>query len=97
PVGADGGLSHSDVLADPNACDPLQSLCDEATGGELEARLCLLPERSRRVIELRFGVGNEVPRTADAVATELGLARERVRQIELHALRRLGAAEALAA
>jgi len=97
PVGAEGDLSHSDVLADPNASDPLQSLCDEASGSELEARLRLLPERSRRVIELRFGVGDEVPRTADAVAAELGVARERVRQIELHALRRLGAVEALAA
>jgi RNA polymerase primary sigma factor len=96
-VGADGELSHADVLADPNACDPLQSLCDEASGSELEARLRLLPERSRRVIELRFGVGDGVARTADAVAAELGIARERVRQIELHALRRLGAVEALAA
>jgi RNA polymerase primary sigma factor len=99
PVGSEGDLSQADVLADPNAEDPLQSLVAEATGSELEARLKLLPERSRRVIELRFGVGvgDREPRTAEAVAAELGVARERVRQIELHALRRLGAVEALAA
>jgi len=97
PVGAEGDLSRADVVPDPHACDPLQSLCDEAAEGELEDRLRLLSERSRRVIELRFGVGDGVARTADAVAAELGLARERVRQIELRALRRLGAVEALAA
>jgi RNA polymerase primary sigma factor len=97
PVGSEGDLCQADVLADPNAEDPLQALVAEATGSELDARLKLLPERSRRVIELRFGVGDRVPQTAEAVAAELGVARERVRQIELHALRRLGAVEALAA
>jgi RNA polymerase primary sigma factor len=43
------------------------------------------------VIELRFGLRDGVPRTADSVADELGVARERVRQIELHTLRRLAA------
>ena len=91
PVGSEGDLRHADLLADPNAVDPLASLVEEATGGELEARLRKLPERSRRVLELRFGMGDEGAQTADAVASELGLARERVRQIELHALRRLAA------
>jgi RNA polymerase primary sigma factor len=96
-VGADGQLRHADLLADPNAVDPLQSLVEDTTEDELEARLRQLSERQRRVIELRFGLGGSVALTADAVAAELGLARERVRQIELHALRRLGAAEPVAA
>jgi DNA-directed RNA polymerase sigma subunit (sigma70/sigma32) len=64
--------------------DPLQLLVDEAAGGELEARLRQLPERQREVIEeLRLGLGDCVAQTADAVAAQLGLARERIRQIEL--------------
>jgi RNA polymerase primary sigma factor len=61
--------------------------------GELESRLARLPERNRKVIELRFGLTFDgVPRTAHAVAGELGLARERVRQIELRSLTVLQAA-----
>ena len=96
PMGSEGDLRHADLLADPNATDPLQSLVDEVEEGELERRLRTLPERQRLVVELRFGLRDGVARTADAVAAELGLARERVRQIELHALRRLGAGVATA-
>jgi RNA polymerase primary sigma factor len=91
PVRAEGDLRYADLLADPNATDPLQSLVDEATEGDVEARLRRLPERSRRVLELRFGLDDTESHTADEVAAELGLARERVRQIELHALRKLAA------
>jgi RNA polymerase nonessential primary-like sigma factor len=72
--------------------DPLQSLVDQAAEGELEARLRQLLERQREVIEeLRFGLGDCVAQTADSVAAQLGLARELIRQIELHALSRLAA------
>jgi RNA polymerase primary sigma factor len=92
-VGAEGGeVSYADVLADPNATDPLQTLVEEVDDSELAARLRTLPERPRQVIELRFGLRDGVAHTADAVAAELGVARERVRQIELHALRKLSAA-----
>ncbi len=54
-----------------------------------------LPERERRVIELRFGFDAD-PWTLEAIAAELGLTRERVRQIELNALHRLSALRELA-
>jgi len=91
PLAGDRDLQYSDVLADPNTPDPLQSLVDETDGRDLAARLDQLPERSRRVIELRYGLNDGVARTADAVADELGVARERVRQIELQTLRKLAA------
>src|SRR5262245_14343353 len=87
----DGDRQYADVLADPNAPDPLQTLCDEVPVIDLEENLSRLPARSRRVIELRFGLADGVARTADSVADELGVARERVRQIELHSLRKLAA------
>jgi RNA polymerase primary sigma factor len=92
PAGQDGEARQAELVADPVTVDPLQSLVDEAREGELEACLRRLPERGRRVIELRFGLRDGVARTAEAVAAELGVTRERVRQIELNALRKLSAA-----
>jgi RNA polymerase primary sigma factor len=94
-VGSEGDLRQADLIADPNAVCPLQTLLDEASEAELEELLSTLPERSRRVLELRFGLAEcGAPQTADQVARELGVARERVRQIELQALRLLSAATA---
>jgi RNA polymerase primary sigma factor len=93
-VGADGETRHADLLVDPHATDPLQSLVDEASEGELASHLRTLPERSRYVLALRFGLAGGETHTADEVAARLGVARERVRQIELHALRKLAASAA---
>jgi RNA polymerase primary sigma factor len=48
-----------------------------------------LTYRDRRIVELRFGIGGEQPRTLDQVAKLFGLTRERTRQIEEAALRKL--------
>src|SRR5262249_28710144 len=79
------------LLADPNATDPAEAVAEEPRERELEKRLARLPGRGRRVIELRFGLVDGVAHTADAVAATLGVTRERVRQIELHALGKLSA------
>jgi RNA polymerase primary sigma factor len=89
--GGEGERQFEEVLADPNTPDPLQALVDETPAIDLEQTLGRLPERSRTVIELRFGLRDGVARTADSVADELGVARERVRQIELKTLRQLAA------
>jgi RNA polymerase primary sigma factor len=91
PIDDGRQLQYSDVLADSNAVDPLQSVIDELPEIDLHSELGRLPQRSRQVIELRYGVRDGIARTADAVAAELGVARERVRTIELHGLRKLGA------
>jgi RNA polymerase primary sigma factor len=81
-----------DLIADPNAADPIEALVEEPREQELGERLSALSERGRKVIELRFGLHDGIPHTADAVAAELGVTRERVRQIELHALGKLAKA-----
>jgi RNA polymerase primary sigma factor len=93
PTGTEDS-TRIDRMADPNADDPGLSLFEESREAELRAQLAKLSERCRRVIELRFGLEDGVPRTADAVAAELGVTRERVRQIELQALGKLSAAAA---
>jgi RNA polymerase primary sigma factor len=89
PVDEEGDSSYGDLVADPGAPDPLQVLLDASSVSDLDERLRRLPARSRRVIELRYGLRGGAGRTADSVADELGLARERVRQIELQTLRAL--------
>jgi RNA polymerase primary sigma factor len=58
----------------------------------LRLALASLPDRERRVVELRYGIGGGEPRTLEEIGRRLGLTRERVRQIELESLRRLAAA-----
>jgi RNA polymerase primary sigma factor len=95
PTSAEADLTLVDLIADPGTTDPADSLGHEE--GEVEQKLKALPERGRHVIELRYGLRDGVARTADAVAAELGVTRERARQIELHALRKLSANERIAA
>jgi RNA polymerase primary sigma factor len=78
-----------ELIADPNAADPVDAVFAEPREQELQLRLAALPERGRKVIELRFGLADGVAHTADAVASRLGVTRERVRQIELHAIAKL--------
>jgi len=90
PLAGDDKATRVDLLVDSATPDPLDSLVAEAREQELAELLDELPERGRRVVELRFGLHDGVVQTADTVAAELGVTRERVRQIELHALRQLG-------
>jgi RNA polymerase primary sigma factor len=55
----------------------------------LDRALDSLPERDRRVLELRYGLGGEEPHTLEHIGRRLGITRERVRQIEIESLSRL--------
>jgi RNA polymerase primary sigma factor len=57
----------------------------------LRRALSVLPARERHVLALRYGLAGTEPRTLEEIGQTLGLTRERVRQIELDALRRLAA------
>jgi RNA polymerase primary sigma factor len=97
PVGSEADFSLADTIADPEATDLAEAYDDGSRAEALAHRLRSLPERGRQVIELRFGLRDGVPRTADAVAAALGVTRERARQIELHALRKLSVEARMAA
>jgi RNA polymerase primary sigma factor len=91
PVG-DGDSLYGDMIEDENSDQPDAVLAELLRGTELQAALAGLNDRMRHVVELRFGLDGQPPRTLEEVGAELGVTRERVRQLESRALRELQAA-----
>jgi RNA polymerase primary sigma factor len=87
-VGDDGDGELGDLFADPDALDPSEEAGDVMRRLAVRTALLELPERERRLLELRFGFEGE-QQTLDAIARELGVSRERARQLERQALGRL--------
>ena len=87
-VGADGDTELADFLADPAAGDPVEEAERSLLRQTVQHRLERLPERERLIVERRFGLQGE-RQTLETVGRELGLTRERVRQLEVQALKRL--------
>ncbi|MFP3898986.1 MAG: RNA polymerase sigma factor RpoD/SigA [Dehalococcoidia bacterium] len=88
PVG-DEGSPLVDLIADQGVVPPDEQVSVSLLGEELNRTLESLTPRERRIIELRFGLGNEYSRTLEEVGAELGLTKERIRQIEKAALAKL--------
>jgi RNA polymerase primary sigma factor len=88
PVG-DGESLYGDLIEDVHALAPHEQSAEQARGRELAGALEQLNPRMRRVLSLRFGLDGESPQTLEEVGGELGITRERVRQLETRALREL--------
>jgi RNA polymerase primary sigma factor len=89
-VGADDEGELGDLFADREAADPFEEAEESLRRQGVRRALDALPERERRILELRFGFDGE-PWTLEAIGHELDLTRERVRQLEGQALARLAA------
>ena len=93
-VSLDQAISSDDdaplavTFADEEAVDPYQEAGESLRDERVRAAVAGLPAREREVVELRFGFGGG-PQTLEAIARELELTRERVRQIVEQALSRL--------
>jgi len=85
--GADGHLL--DKLRDESAADPADKLHDHAVRSNLDQWLEKLNDKQREVVERRFGLHGHDHTTLECVARELGVTRERVRQIQITALKQL--------
>jgi RNA polymerase primary sigma factor len=88
PVG-DGDSLYGDMLEDVNSEQPDLVLAEMLRTSELRTALDQLSERMRHVLELRFGLTGAIPKTLEEVGADLGVTRERVRQLESRALREL--------
>ncbi|UCH84642.1 MAG: RNA polymerase sigma factor RpoD, partial [Candidatus Latescibacterota bacterium] len=89
PIGEDEDSNLSDFIEDTGAASPAQSAAHAMLREQLTKVLSTLTRREEKVIRLRFGLGDGTPRTLEEVGTIFNVTRERVRQIEAKALKKL--------
>jgi RNA polymerase primary sigma factor len=87
PIGENTALGE--VLADPAATSPVSDLLAEDLSTQVGHALARLNPREREIVRLRFGIGDGETQTLEAIGERLGLTRERIRQLEVQALRKL--------
>ena len=89
PVGDEEGAEFGHFIADERAESPYESAVEISAKEALGAALENLSFRERRVLELRYGLAGEQPRTLDEVGRTFNVTRERIRQIENRSLNKL--------
>lgn len=89
PIGEDGDCCLGDFVEDKTMPQPAEVAINELLKEQLHDLLASLSAKEQRVIELRFGLGDGRRRTLEEVGQEFGVTRERIRQIESKALKKL--------
>jgi len=89
PVDSEGDSELGDLLEQTGLPDTDELLLRESFSRALSDALAELPARERKVLELRFGLADDQPKTLREIGEVMGLSRERVRQIESRALNKL--------
>jgi RNA polymerase primary sigma factor len=89
PVGAEGDSVLADFIEDGKGATPMENATQHILREQIESALEKLPERERRIIQLRYGLYDGHYRTLEEVGREFGITRERIRQIEARVLRKL--------
>ncbi len=89
PVGEDGDATLGDLIAAPDAVDPHAMAEASALQATLAEALAELTPREQHILRMRFGIGGATDHTLAEVGEELGVTRERIRQIEAKALEKL--------
>lgn len=88
-VGESRDTELAELLADDVSPDPADTVSENETIQEVRMLLSQLPERESIVLQLRYGIPDDRCRTLDEIGAQLGVTRERVRQIQMRAERRL--------
>jgi len=89
PVGSEGDAFLGDFIEDDKLPQPIELASHQLMKEQIAEALGKLSERERKIIELRFGLCDGKYRTLEEVGREFGITRERIRQIEAKALRKL--------
>ena len=89
PIGDEGDTHFGDFIEDKKAISPANATLHSMLKDEIQSVLDTLDERERKILELRFGIMDGTSRTLEEVGAEFNVTRERVRQIESKALRKL--------
>jgi RNA polymerase primary sigma factor len=89
PIGEEEESSLGDFVPDEQAESPFDTASLSLRRGDIENALASLPPRERNVIEMRYGLNGDPPRTLEEVGRAFGVTRERIRQIENNTLKKL--------
>ncbi len=89
PVGDDGDTVLGDFIEDERALAPIDTASQQLMREQIDGVLARLPERERKIIQLRYGLNDGRYRTLEEVGKEFGITRERIRQIESKVLKKL--------
>ena len=89
PVGRDGESFLGDLIEDPRAGSPVDRMAGNDLHEGMTRALRILSPTEEQVVRMRFGIGCDREYTLQEIAQQVNLSRERIRQIEAHALRRL--------
>ncbi|MGB5811787.1 MAG: sigma-70 family RNA polymerase sigma factor [Polyangiales bacterium] len=89
PVGNDGNSELRDLISDDEGSTPMDSVIDEDLSMTVMRALETLNPREQRIIRMRFGIGEKESHTLAEIGREFGLSRERIRQLQALALRKL--------
>ncbi len=87
PIGEDSELG--DFLEDKSTSSPNETLMNQDLTTQVERALCMLSPKEKEILRLRFGIGEEGEHTLEEVGKRFAVTRERIRQIEAKALRKL--------
>ena len=89
PVSLDGAAEIMDLIEDETVSSPVQNIEDLFEGERVDQLLNWVDERERQVLILRFGLKGGEPHTLEDTAKQFGVTRERIRQIELVAIKKI--------
>ncbi len=89
PVGEEDDSSLGDFVEDKNAISPADAVLEQSLTNTTWLVLSTLTPREKRVLQMRFGIGNNANHTLEEVGQDFEVTRERIRQIEAKALRKL--------
>ena len=89
PISDDDSTEFGEIVGDDSADTPLDLLSHKNMHGQLEGLLSVLDDRERSIIDARFGLNGQKPKTLEEVGQEFGVTRERIRQLQNIALKKL--------
>jgi RNA polymerase primary sigma factor len=89
PISEDDSTEFGEIVGDESAQTPFEQLSHKNMHGQLDGLLTVLDERERKIIDARFGLAGQKARTLEEVGQEFGVTRERIRQLQNIALRKL--------
>jgi len=89
PVGEDGDTCLGDLIEDTTSVDPARAAVDKALAAHTRKALATLTPREEKILRMRFGIGESRTHTLEEVGQDFHVTRERIRQIQARALRKL--------